>query len=85
MRLQIFLISCNGALASTWGHVSTTSPAFAAAKSGAGVPASAASGAMCAATPTTSLAKLLVVSTTSGNIAKKQIRKRFQGIKGRQG
>jgi len=67
MRLQISLISCDGALASTWGHVSTTLPAFAGAKSGA------------------SLAKLLEVSTTSGDIAKKQIRKRFQGIKGRQG
>jgi hypothetical protein len=84
-QLQISLISCDGALASTWGHVSTTSPAFAGAKSGAGVPASAALGAVCAATPAALLAKLLVVSTTSGNIAKKQIRKRFQGIKGRQG
>jgi hypothetical protein len=40
---------------------------------------------MCAATPAASLAKFLVLSTTSGNIAKKQIRKRFQGMKGRQG
>jgi hypothetical protein len=37
MRLQISLISCDGALASTWGRVSTTSPTFAGVKSGAGV------------------------------------------------
>jgi nitrate reductase cytochrome c-type subunit len=63
MQLQISLISCDGALASTWGRVSTTSPTFAGAKSGAGVPVSAALGA------------IVVLSTTSGNIAKKTDKK----------
>jgi hypothetical protein len=55
---------------------------FSGVKSGAGVPVSAALGAMCAATPAASLAKFVVLSTTSGNIARKQIRERFQGMKG---
>ena len=58
MQLQTSLISCDGPSATTWGCVSSTSPASTGANSGAVIAALADSGAVHPATPASSTDKL---------------------------